>query len=88
MLLAGHPFYGHTSTFGGLVLAARAARRLNQQDLADILAVGQATISKWERGEAHPWPKQFETVAAALGIPAETVRTAVPYRRPGAAASR
>jgi len=87
-LLAAHPIYGHASTFGGLVLAARAARRLNQQDLAELLGVGQATISKWERGEAHPWPKQFETVAAALGVPVDTVRAAVPYRRPGTAGTR
>jgi len=82
-VLAAHPVYGRTSPFGGLVLAARAEKGMKQQELAQLLGCGQARISKWERGASHPWPKQFEAVAFALDVSLETVRSAVPYRRPG-----
>jgi transcriptional regulator with XRE-family HTH domain len=82
-LLAAHPVYGQTSPFGGLVLAARAERRMKQAELARQVGCSQATISKWERGTSHPWPTQFEAISAALELPLETVRSVVPYRRPG-----
>ena len=82
-ILAAHPVYGRSSPFGGLVLAARAEKGMKQEELATLVGCSQATISKWERGASHPWPTQFEAVAAALTLPLETVRSVVPYRRPG-----
>lgn len=34
--------------------AARAARGLSQQDLADILGVEQPTVQRWETGVREP----------------------------------
>lgn len=82
-VFAAHPTYGQTTPFGGLVLSARAELGMKQQELAQLLRCGQATISKWERGTSHPWPTQFGAVARALRLPIETVRSVVPYRRPG-----
>lgn len=42
----------------------RWASRLTQDQLADILDVSVKTISRWEKGQAHPSRRQVEILEA------------------------
>jgi len=39
---------------------------LSQQDLADVLGVDRATVSRWESGERDPWPSHVGSYMDAL----------------------
>jgi DNA-binding transcriptional regulator YiaG len=39
---------------------------LSQQDLAQVLGVDRATVSRWESGERDPWPSHVGAYVDAL----------------------
>ena len=42
----------------------------SQTDLADLIAVRQATWSDWERGKSKPTVEQIRRIEQVLGVPA------------------
>lgn len=62
-------------TFGAFVRAAREAKGLTQDELADLTGVSRTTISRWERGDGGRYePDQVRAVFDALG---QDIREAV-----------
>ena len=51
----------------------RKASGVTQTALADALGVHPQTVSKWERGVSDPDISQLGDLAAALGVPLETL---------------
>ena len=47
---------------------ARVLKGLNQEELANILGVKQASISQFERGERIPTPGRLKKIAEALDV--------------------
>lgn len=56
-----------TTQIGARIRAARTARGLTQDDLADRLGIHQATVSRWELGGTIT-VEQLVQVAEALDI--------------------
>lgn len=56
------------TTLPARLRAARAARGLTLDQLADAAGVGRATISKIERGDASPTAAILARIAAGLGV--------------------
>lgn len=52
---------------GELISRARGAKGLDQKELADLVGVHHKTISKWERGLAHPRGK-MAVLEDVLGV--------------------
>jgi len=50
--------------------AIRKARRLTQENLAELAGISQASIARYERGEQVPSTDNFERLADALGVTA------------------
>lgn len=50
---------------------ARAAKGLSQKELAQLLEVGNSTISMYEKGERDPSTKNFKKMAEILEVPME-----------------
>lgn len=48
---------------------ARKSLRMTQHDLADVLGVNRATISKYESGQIEPSISQLKKIAAILNVP-------------------
>lgn len=46
---------------------------LTLADIAGALGVSKPTVWAWEKGKARPLPERIEAIAAALGVPAETL---------------
>lgn len=46
----------------------RAGAGLTQQQLADKLGVSHISVSRWERGEAIPSPKNIKKMADMFGV--------------------
>lgn len=46
----------------------RRARQVSQTEVATMLGVQQATVSRWERGERQPTREQAQTLATMLGV--------------------
>jgi len=57
----------------------RAAKKLHQKDIADIVGVAQQIVARWERGLAMPTPENLERLACKLGLSlsGSTKRTAL-----------
>ena len=53
---------------GKFIEKARKARRLTQQQLADILGVSNTAISKWEHGNNLPDISMLEPLSIALKV--------------------
>ena len=49
--------------------AARVRRGLTQSELADASAVHASEVSRFETGQARPYPSQAARLGAVLGIP-------------------
>lgn len=57
---------------GGIVRAMRRRRGLTQAAAAQLLGIGQPTLSRWEGGRTHPSPAEVTTLCETLGgLPAE-----------------
>ena len=59
-------------SLGELLRRKRRSVGLNQQGLADRLAVNQSTVAKWERGD-RPAPDKLAALAAFLDLPLSRV---------------
>src|SRR5439155_12572755 len=53
--------------------AAREAAGLTLRELAERLAVGTSTISRWENGQRMPKPGDVRRYLAALGAPEDKI---------------
>jgi len=63
--------------------AAREAKLLTQQELADAAGVSRLTISELESGARNAYLRTIRRLATALEVPApELLQTAKPARRP------
>ncbi|MBA0227654.1 helix-turn-helix domain-containing protein [Stenotrophomonas maltophilia] len=72
-----------STTLGTFLAQARMAAGYAQQaEFASELGVKQQTISRWERGLSRPRAEQVPEIAAALGIDADTLRSAAGYAAP------
>lgn len=68
------------SELAGLIRTGREARGWDQARLAHVLAVGQQTVSRWERGETKPRGEQLERLCSLLGL--DSSSGTVPTKRP------
>ncbi len=57
-------------TFGARLAAARRAKNLSQVDLAEILGVTQATVSRWEANRGEP-TEANRLVLRGAGLPSD-----------------
>lgn len=57
---------------GRRIRQTRERRSLSQTELARLMEVSDAQISRWERGRVMPSPRHLEGLGRALGVPAET----------------
>jgi transcriptional regulator with XRE-family HTH domain len=64
---------------GILIRTARIAARMEQQDLARELGVGQQAVSGWERGASRPRIKFVPAIASALGIALDDLKVMGEY---------
>jgi len=55
-------------SLGALIQSRRLSRGLTQRQLATALGVSAITILRWEGGACAPYPKQYPTIMATLGI--------------------
>jgi transcriptional regulator with XRE-family HTH domain len=53
----------------------RQAARLTQRELADRAGVPATTIAKWEGGFHRPYASSLAVLAAALGVPPDSLTT-------------
>ncbi|QIK82977.1 ImmA/IrrE family metallo-endopeptidase [Sanguibacter sp. HDW7] len=56
------------SNIGEVLETARRARGMTQGDLADMVGVQQATLSRWEKGLREPDEVDVQRLADALGV--------------------
>jgi transcriptional regulator with XRE-family HTH domain len=59
------------SSFKENLKRARVLKGLNQEELANILGVKQASISQFERGDRIPTPKNLKKIAESLDVSIE-----------------
>lgn len=65
-------------TMGRRIAAARKARNLTQQQLADQLGVTNKAVSKWETDEGCPDLKTIPALCKALDLTADQLLTGAP----------
>ena len=53
---------------GTMIRALREKRKMTQQQLAEVLAVSDKAVSKWETGRGYPDISLIEPISAALGV--------------------
>ncbi len=69
-------------TVGEIIAINRRIRGWTQKELAAILGVSHAAVSRWENGNRHPEPRRVAPLAMALGVPAEMLaQRTTPDRR-------
>ncbi|MBQ2896589.1 MAG: helix-turn-helix transcriptional regulator [Oscillospiraceae bacterium] len=54
--------------FSEKLKAARKARGLSQEELAELLAVSRQAVSKWEQGESYPEVEKLLQLCGALDV--------------------
>ena len=69
-------------TMGRRIAAARRARGLTQQQLADQLGVTNKAVSKWETDEGCPDLKTVPALCRALDLTADQLLTGAPAPDP------
>lgn len=57
-----------TTDFGSRLVAARERRRLNQEQVAELLGVSRVLVSHWERGQRRPSEQVLERLAEIYGM--------------------
>jgi len=55
---------------GQRIRELRLGRGLTLQEVATVLGVTRASVSKWEQGHTHPEYSRLEQLAGILGVPA------------------
>lgn len=55
-------------TIGEKIAKARKARKMTQEDLAELLSVSRQSVSKWESGAALPETEKIVRLCETLGI--------------------
>lgn len=71
----------HAARFGQALAAARTARRMTQQQLADASGVNRTYISALERGERSVGLENLMRLAGALGMSAGELIDSMPPAR-------
>lgn len=56
------------SRFSKSVRRLRQSKNISQKDIADMVGVTQATVSKWESGAMVPTMDRVASLAAVLGV--------------------
>ena len=56
------------SSVGGVLLTARLAHGLTQEELASAVGITQAALSRYENAMREPEPDVLARLAAALGV--------------------
>jgi transcriptional regulator with XRE-family HTH domain len=69
--MKGNVLYRMEMTLGGKIKAARETLGLDQSELAELVGVEPATISRWENDVLRPRVKKLKTIADHLGKPVE-----------------
>ena len=59
--------YADKSVIGSRIREEREKRSLSQAELAEEVNVDTANVSRWERGETFPHPRQRKALCTALG---------------------
>lgn len=57
--------------FGTRLKNARESKDINQQELAELMGLTQASISQFEKGQRIPTPKNISKFAEVLGVSRE-----------------
>jgi transcriptional regulator with XRE-family HTH domain len=73
------------SAFAEALITARRARRLTQQQLAELLGVTQPNVSSWEGERWTPDPQMCAALEVALEVPAGHLCRHLGYIPAGAA---
>ena len=60
-------------SLGKTISALRKQKNLKQFELGDKIGVNQSVIARWESDQARPRKKNFADLAAALGVPLESL---------------
>ena len=60
-------------TLGRMIASLRKERGMTQLELAERMGVTDKAVSKWERDVSEPDISQLGDLAAALGVPLETL---------------
>lgn len=68
-------------TFSERITAARKAKKLTQEQVAQALGVSRQMISHWENGRVEPTQEQREALCALLEIPVELPKPTPLYKR-------
>ncbi len=74
----GRPAQRERPAYGRHLASLREAAGLTQTQLADKLGVPQSNIAFWERSEKPPRGEILPTLAAALGVSADTLLGVTP----------
>ena len=74
-------------TFSERVIAARKAKNLTQEQVAQALGVSRQMVSHWENGRAEPTQEQREALCALLEIPVQPPKPTPLHKRILAAAA-
>ena len=54
---------------GDIIRSQREQRGMTQCELAEVLGIGQATLSSWETGSRTPHARRLPALEEALGLP-------------------
>ena len=68
------------SSVGDVIITARRAAGITQEQLAQTLGITQATLSRYENGQREPDPAALASVAQALGLSTEFITHAFGLR--------
>lgn len=68
---------------GPVLKKAREGRRLSQEDLAKMMKVSKAAVSKWESEKTTPSRRRIADLAYALGLPVDELRDLADHRSNG-----
>jgi transcriptional regulator with XRE-family HTH domain len=71
--VAGDPWQQHVDALGGFIRSQRRLAKLSLRDLAERARVSNPYLSQIERGLHAPSVRVLTSIAAALGLSAETL---------------
>lgn len=70
---SSRPPIAQGEALGPLLNRLRREAGLTLSDVAAVLGVSKPTVWAWEKGKARPLPERLDAIAAALGVPPETL---------------